>query len=117
MRDKPSAADLLNTARRVLAEDLLPALPREKRYAALMVAAAMATAAREAEAGDAPLIVEREALAALYGEDTSLEDLNRRFAADLRAGRFDDAPDAALDILRRSVLHRLAECNPRYLGG
>ena len=115
MRDTPDAADLLNTARRVLTEDLLPDLPREKRYAALMVAAAMATAAREAEAGDAPLIAEREALAALYEDDAPLEELNRRFAADLREGRFDDDPEAALDVLRRSVLHRLAECNPGYL--
>lgn len=115
MRDKPDASDLLNTARRVLTEDLLPELPRDKRYAALMVAAAMATAAREAEAGDGPLIAEREALATLYETDGTLDDLNRRFAADLRAGRFDDDPDEAVEILRRSVLHRLAESNPRYL--
>lgn len=117
MRDMPDGANLLNTARRVVTEDLLPALPREMRYAALMVAAAMATVAREIEAGEAPLIAEREALAALYEDDAPLEELNRRFADDLRAGRFDDRPDAALGILRRSVLHRLAECNPRYLGG
>lgn len=115
MRDTPDAGELLETARRALVEDLLPALPHEKRYTALMVAAAMAIAAREAEAGDTPLEAEHEALAALYGANGSLEDLNRRFAADLRAGRFDEDPAAALAVLRRSVLHRLAECNPRYL--
>lgn len=117
MRDKPDAAELLETARNVLVEDLMPDLPREKRYTALMVAAAMAAAAREVEAGDAPLVAKHDALKALYGTDASLDDLNRRFAKDLRAGRFDADPDAALDILRRTVLHRLQECNPRYLDG
>lgn len=114
MRDKPAAADLLQTARRVLMEELLPELPRDKRYPALLIGAALATAIREMTAGDAPIAEEHDALIALYGDDAPLEDLNRLFADDLRAGRFDDQSSEALAILRASVAHRLAECNPDY---
>jgi hypothetical protein len=47
MSDIPDAANLLATARALLLGDLLPALPDDLRYAALMVANAMAIAARE----------------------------------------------------------------------
>lgn len=117
MRDKPDAQELLETARRLLLEELLPELPPEKRYSGLMIAAAMAIAAREAEAGEAPLMEEHDALAAIYGGGAPLEELNRRFAADLRGGRFDDEPEAALVILRASALHRVRESNPKYLEG
>jgi len=114
MRDRPTIDDLLETARKVLVDDLLDDLPRDKRYPALMVAAAMATAGREAAAGEAPLVAERDALEAIYHEQLPLADFNRRFADDLRAGKFDDDPEPALAILRASVRHRLAECNPSY---
>lgn len=117
MRDKPDIQNLLLTARKALLEDLLSDLPGEKRYTALMIASAMAIAAREAEAGEAPEMEEQEALQAIYRSGEPLEELNRRFATDLRNGHFDDAPDAVLDILRRSVVFRLRECNPRYLEG
>lgn len=117
MRDKPSVQNLLLTARKALLEDLLPDLPWEKRYTALMVASAMAVAAREADAGEVPEMAEQEALEAIYRSGEPLEELNRRFATDLRHGHFDDAPKAVLDILRRSVIARLKECNPRYLEG
>jgi hypothetical protein len=45
--DISDAADLLAIARETLLDQLVPALPKERRYAALMVASAMAIAARE----------------------------------------------------------------------
>ncbi len=128
MRDKPTAAELLAIARETLLRELLPHSPDAPRYNALMVAAAMGIAAREAEAGDMALVAERDALAALYGEagaadeplDEALGRLNRRFAADLRAGAF-DAPcarqAAALRLLREVTMAKLMECNPKYLKG
>ncbi|MDE0056903.1 MAG: DUF6285 domain-containing protein [Defluviicoccus sp.] len=113
MRDKPDIADLLEAARTTLMEDLLPKLRPEHRYRAHLVAAAMATAARELAAGQAPEEAEREALARLLGEDADLEALNRRFAAKLRAGAF-DASETAYALLARSTAARLAECNPGY---
>jgi hypothetical protein len=44
--EKPDAADLLATARQVVLQELLPALPPDKAFAARMVAAAMALAVR-----------------------------------------------------------------------
>ncbi|MCH7710700.1 MAG: hypothetical protein IH903_03600 [Proteobacteria bacterium] len=128
MRDKPTAAELLAIARETLLGELLPNSPDAQRYNALMVGAAMAIAAREAEAGDRALVAEGEALAALYGEagvadeplEAALGRLNRRFAADLRAGAF-DAPGArqaaALRLLREVTMAKLMECNPKYLEG
>ena len=126
MRDKPTAAELLAIARETLLGELLPNSPDAQRYNALMVGAAMAIAAREAEAGDRALVAEGEALAALYGEagvadeplEAALGRLNRRFAADLRSGAF-DAPGArqaaALRLLREVTMAKLMECNPKYL--
>lgn len=128
MRDKPTAAELLAIARETLLGELLPHSGDAQRYNALMVGAAMAIAAREAEAGDGALVAERDALAALYGEagaadeplDDALGRLNRRFAADLRAGAF-DAPGgrqtAAWRLLREVTMAKLMECNPKYLKG
>jgi hypothetical protein len=48
--EKPHAADLLATAREVVLNELLPALPPDKAFAARMVAAAMALALREGAA-------------------------------------------------------------------
>ena len=115
MRDKPDIADLLETARTALMQDLLPKLAPEHRYRAHLVAAAMATAARELAAGQAPEAAERAALALLLGEDGDLEALNRAFAAKLRAGAFDGS-EAAYALLVRSTAARLAECNPGYPG-
>ncbi len=134
MRDKPSGAELLAIARQTLLGELLPQSGDSQRYNALMVAAAMAIAAREAEAGDGALVAERDALAALYDEtggeaggeagaadealEAALGRLNRRFAADLRAGAF-DAPGgrqaAAWRLLREVTMAKLMECNPKYL--
>jgi hypothetical protein len=50
MLEKPDAADLLATARETVLNELLPALPPEKAFAARMVANAMAIALREAKA-------------------------------------------------------------------
>ena len=116
MRDKPDIGDLLAAARTTLMEDLLPELPPERRYRAYLVAAAMATAARELAAGGEWQDAEREALARLLGEDAEPEALNRRFAAELRAGAFDGS-EAAYALLVRSTAARLAECNPGYETG
>lgn len=133
MRDRPSAAELLAIARKTLEERILPALPEDRRYEALMIGAAMGIAEREAAVGEGAQTQERAQLAALYREPEgpgerlapyegeslahALIRLNRRFAADIRSGVF-DAPDqrrtAALRLLRDSIAARLAENNPRY---
>lgn len=97
-------------------EELLPALPNDRRYSAHLVGAALAIAAREAEAGGAAEESERRALAVLLGAEGGIEDLNRRFAAAIRAGRLDD-DRAAHRILADATRAKLLENNPAYLGG
>ncbi|MBR0680976.1 hypothetical protein GXW74_10800 [Roseomonas eburnea] len=112
MREPPEGPDLLATARAVLLDELLPALPAEKAFAARMVANAIAIASREA-AQDSAWEAEAVArMAALAGDP-------RAFAAAIRAGRFD--PGAAghaeaaalLDDITRA---RCAVSAPRALG-
>lgn len=109
LREPPEAPDLLATAREVLLNDLLPALPPEKAFAARMVANAMAIAAREAtqDAGW------QDAALARMGGDA------RAFAAAIRAGAHDPGTPrhteiaAVLDDITRT---RCAVSAPRALG-
>lgn len=120
MQDRPSGAELLWQARRVLLQDLLNELPEHKRYDGLMVAAAMAIAAREQEAGETPLRRQHAELVRLLddpaktpAESSALrDDLHRlcgRLAEAIRSGRADENPeihaklcDMAADQLRSS---------------
>jgi hypothetical protein len=108
LREPPDAADLLATARDMLLNDLLPALPPDKAFAARMVANAMAIAAREA-AQDS--VWQANALARMGGDA-------RAFAAAIRAGAHDPGTPrhaevaALLDDLTRA---RCAVSAPRAL--
>jgi hypothetical protein len=104
MRRQPTAANLLETARTALGQGIVPLLSGPAHYQALMVARAMAIAARQLEAGEGPEEAARTRLAALYGTPSAtLEDLERRLAADLRAGAFDE-PGAKRDAVFRHLL-------------
>jgi Domain of unknown function (DUF6285) len=118
MRMKPDAHDLLATALAAFRADVLPSVPAEKRYTALMIANALAIAEREiaARAGG-----QSEALTGVY-DDIALtaEVIERRFAADIEAGAF-DAPGAEREAAFRAVkalnAARLAITNPKLLPG
>jgi hypothetical protein len=69
MTDRPDAKELLEIARAALANELLPFLPADKRVTGLMVASALAMAARELAA--------------------SLPAVPAAKVADIRAGRHD----------------------------
>ena len=126
MPDQPKASQLLQSARKLLLEELLPQLPQEHHYAALMIANAMAIAAREADAGDSELLSELELLAQLYDEQVRVErdgdvsaqlaELNARLVQDIRAGHFSGESERQLrQLLMRAVLARLNISNPKYL--
>ena len=126
MTDHPDTTELLDIARRTLLDELLPRLPEELRYNALMIANAMAIASREHTAGDAAAQAELARLRALFGEranllsgaalESALAGYNRRLAADIRGGRFDDGGRAVLlDHLAATVADKLAISNPRAL--
>lgn len=119
MRDRPTAPDLLTTAAQAFRDSLLPALPSGLKYQALMVLNAMDIAARQATAGDAPVIEARDRLRALYGGSSDdFDTLERRLAADIRAGRFDSgAPERAIVLahLEATTRAKAAESCPKAL--
>ena len=126
MPDQPTAVDLLRTARQTLLETLLPALPRERHYEARIIANAMAIAAREAEAGGDDLQAGLARVRELYDTDaqgipgsdpeTTLVELNRRLARDLRAGHMDtDIGSEVYALLLEQTRARLRISNPRHL--
>lgn len=122
----PDGADLLATARRVLLDELLPQLPRDRTYEALMVANAMAIAARElddlgrlADEADAAI----RAFLAQAGEDPLVSEgpdgaggAQGRLARMLRARRV--APGHAGELRRLLMAQtcaRLRLSNPKHL--
>src|SRR5688572_10778285 len=126
MTDHPSGSELLKIARDALTRELAAELPESKRYLALMVANAMAIAARELELGDGADRAELTSLRMLFedaGPDTSedvadrLEALNRRLCAEIRAGKFSSGTVVTRlrDHLRRSAEARVAISNPKAL--
>lgn len=121
MRDEPTAADLLETALGVLKDRLLPHLPADCRYEGLMVANAMAVAARQIRAGHQPEDEAHARLSALYTDKReTLAELEHALAADIRAGRFDPgAPERAAVFahLWETTAAKARESNPKALKG
>lgn len=123
MRDQPDGASLLDTARRVLREELLPLLPAEQRHTALMVANAMAIAARQLRAGTLPEQQELVALCHLLadedkGQEPTLAVCNRALGQLIRQGAADPGMPLYAPVrahLLAVARQRLAESNPRYL--
>lgn len=102
MRNLPPGPELLKIARETLLKDVLPGANADAKYALLMIANAMAIAAREAEAGEAPRFEQ---------DDAGL-------ARDIRAGRYDAADEKQREMLaylRASVVHRLKISNPKLV--
>lgn len=113
MLEPPDAADLLGTARALLLERLLPALPPDLHYEARMIANAMAIAARAGRVDTAPAAAALGALVA--GAAAPLAAI----AAAIRAGAF--APGTPRHAEARAALEayarlRCAVSAPRALG-
>lgn len=128
MSQRTSGADLLDTARSTLLQELLNELPERGRYLALMIANAMAIAGRELQLGDGVDRAELTSLRMLYEDpepDSSndvasrLEALSRRLCSDIRQGGFLSRTDEKRlrDHLRRSVEARVAISNQKALKG
>ena len=126
MNARPDATELLAIARSTLIDELLPRLPEDLRYTALMIANALAIASREHAAGDAAALAELARLQQLLAENpaplngaalhAALADYNRRLATEIRNGRFDGRERAALlDHLAQTTVDKLAIANPKAL--
>ena len=119
MRARPEGPELLDTACEVLREQVLPALPADKRHALLMVLNAVETAARQMSAGEAPARAELASLATLTGNaQTDLVQANRQLIERIRNGQADPGTaghDAVLAHLRQVTRQRLVESSPKTL--
>lgn len=123
MRSRPDARELLEVSERTLSGEVAPDLSNRQRYNVALITAAIGIARRELAGNATAWPGELAALQDLCGADglesadKALHRLNRKFAADLRAGVYDEAGrprKAAGKLLREDVLARLAEDNPRY---
>lgn len=116
--NRPDARELLEIARQTLLQTLLPELPVDKRYLTLMVANAMAIAAREYHSGNHAEAEEGEQLRALLNDpQLSLDHARQHVAAAIREGRFDAQEERSqlLQVLQQTTLARLAISNPKAL--
>ncbi|MDH5750651.1 MAG: DUF6285 domain-containing protein [Rhodospirillales bacterium] len=129
MREHPSGKDLLELARKVLRQDLIEHLPKDKKFEALMVANAMAIAARQFELGDEPETGELASLVDLYGEagepgdredlQNGLSRLYRHLCREIRNGAYDPGTpqrSQVFTLLMQAAIQKVIESNPKYLG-
>ena len=128
MTNLPGGSELLAVARDALLAEVRPLVQGDARYVVAMIANAMAIAAREARAGDAPARAALARLDALYGRPQrelagdslreALVEREQKLARDIRAGRFDmknETQRALIEHLRASVTARLLISNPKSL--
>ena len=111
--DQPRANSLLETARAVLRQTILPEVSPSKTLDVLMVLRALEIAGRAIDdSADGLEARQRERYAALIGSDDP-----GALAAQIRAGKW-DTPDAGERLhawLTEETRDRLARVNPRYL--
>ncbi|CAN5351494.1 hypothetical protein BH11PSE11_BH11PSE11_22080 [soil metagenome] len=125
MRELSKGQDLLLTARDELLKQLLPALPPSLRYQALMIANAMAIAAREAAIGAEHEQAESISLHSLLNMSAidsqrgqSALNGRKQLCAQIRAGAFDPASAPHQELLRHlasTVRAKVAISNPKLL--
>ena len=112
----PDTLELLEAARRALAEDVAPSLSGDARYQVLLAANAIATAARELSTPADVVQAQAARIAALIDSNASNpDDLERELAEAIRAGRFDEpARHAELFAVLRDMTRRTLEStNPK----
>jgi hypothetical protein len=119
MINQPAADDLLATARRVLLDSLLPALPADKTYDALMIANAMAIALREIKLGSIDPCDELiEAFLAKHSLPLVCDGQTpeSHLATLIRQQRIPVVLQPSLtQLLLAMVRHKLGVSNPKYL--
>lgn len=121
MREQPTGESLLQCARDLLRNNVLPLLQGDAKRDVLMVMNAMSIAQRELQQGTAIEDEEKQTLAAVIAEPVfDVAHANRKLAARIRAGLAD--PDTAeraavLNHLRVVGKNRLLASNPKVLAG
>lgn len=125
MREQPEGQNLLTIARATLLEKVVPLLPQDQRYSALMVANAIAIASRQWQAGDIWQHEELARMQALLGADINIADTadlhtalvaaNRALAQKIRNGTFDEPSQPVTELLEWMAVQRVRESAPKAL--
>ena len=115
INDEPDARWLVTIALQTFRDSILPVVPAERRFEALMIANALSIAERELAA--APGSALAAVVGGLIGESGDLEVLAPQLCAAIDAGAF-DAPERQAE-LRKALWEltraRLSVSNPRLL--
>jgi hypothetical protein len=120
MQDRPTAAELLATVATYLEEELMPALDGPLAYRTRVALNLVGMLEREEALGDASLMREREALAALLDVappangplEAQVAELNRQLVAAIDGGRVEHA--RAWPVLMDVAHAKLAIIRPGY---
>ena len=115
INDEPDARGLVEIALQTFQESILPIVPAERRFEALMIANALSIAERELAAKPEPVLA--IVVGGLIGKSGDLETLAPMLCSAIDAGAF-DAPERQAEL--RSALWeltraRLSVSNPRLL--
>lgn len=124
MQNRPDGVELLDIARRTLLDSLLPALPKDKHYDALMIANAMAMASRELGARQAQSVPGDAAIDAFLAAVPGAREVNeaasmadeQQLAQAVRARRIPATEQPRLhQLLLQITRDKLQQSNPKYL--
>ena len=125
MKQRPGAAGLEQLAEGILRDAPLPGDRQDRSYEQRMALRALSIAAWDREHGAADMAEEIDLFSALYGEEITkrgdydyevqVASLNHLLAGDIRAGIWDETPDALRNLLMAQTRARLRRVNPRYL--
>ena len=115
INDEPDARGLVAIALQTFRDSILPAVPAEHRFEALMIANALSIVERELATAPEPVLA--AAVGGLIGETGDLETLTPQLCAAIDTGAF-DTPERQAEL--RAVLWKLTEArlsvsNPRLL--
>ncbi len=116
MAERPTAVELLDAVREFLEREVIDAVEGRIAFHTRVAANVLAIVERELTLGPAHAAAERARLAALVGEDGTLDDLRRALAAAIRGGELDARRAEVLEALRATAADALAVANPGYRG-
>ena len=106
--DRPTAAELVDAVRELLADEVMDAVDGRLRFQVRVAANALAMVGRELELGAAQAAAHAERLAALgVSDDQKLVDA-------IRSGAMDARWDEVVASVRAAVVDKLAVSNPTY---
>jgi DNA-directed RNA polymerase subunit F len=107
--DAPSAAELIESVREWLEREVITSTEGRLRFHARVAANVLAIVERELHHGEEQAVRHANRLALLDVVDDS------ELAANIRSGMLDHRLDEVREVVRASVLDKLAVANPGYL--